>query len=89
MMEAWRALPIWLLTITSPVTHTHFDNAHISAALPAYTFSIFICTHWSVSWLAFNDNVSAIVYFFPDTEDASETDLAKHDDDDYVEIKEQ
>uniref|UniRef100_UPI0037E7CFCA sin3 histone deacetylase corepressor complex component SDS3 isoform X3 n=1 Tax=Semicossyphus pulcher TaxID=241346 RepID=UPI0037E7CFCA len=25
----------------------------------------------------------------PDTEDASETDLAKHDDDDYVEIKEQ
>lgn len=26
---------------------------------------------------------------FPDTEDASETDLAKHDEDDYVEIKEQ
>ena len=25
----------------------------------------------------------------PDTEDASETDLAKHDEDDYVEIKEQ
>ena len=31
------------------------------------------------------------LYFlpFPDTEDASETDLAKHDEDDYVEIKEQ
>lgn len=28
-------------------------------------------------------------FFFADTEDASETDLAKHDDDDYVEIKEQ
>uniref|UniRef100_A0A665SX79 SDS3 homolog, SIN3A corepressor complex component n=1 Tax=Echeneis naucrates TaxID=173247 RepID=A0A665SX79_ECHNA len=27
--------------------------------------------------------------FSPDTEDASETDLAKHDEDDYVEIKEQ
>lgn len=27
--------------------------------------------------------------FPPDTEDASETDLAKHDEDDYVEIKEQ
>lgn len=26
---------------------------------------------------------------FTDTEDASETDLAKHDEDDYVEIKEQ
>lgn len=26
---------------------------------------------------------------FSDTEDASETDLAKHDEDDYVEIKEQ
>lgn len=26
---------------------------------------------------------------FADTEDASETDLAKHDEDDYVEIKEQ
>lgn len=26
---------------------------------------------------------------FADTEDASETDLAKHDEDDYIEIKEQ
>lgn len=29
------------------------------------------------------------LFSFADTEDASETDLAKHDDDDYVEIKEQ
>lgn len=27
--------------------------------------------------------------YVPDTEDASETDLAKHDEDDYVELKEQ
>lgn len=30
-----------------------------------------------------------LLFLFPDTEDASETDLAKHDEEDYVEIKEQ
>uniref|UniRef100_A0A8D3DK85 SDS3 homolog, SIN3A corepressor complex component n=1 Tax=Scophthalmus maximus TaxID=52904 RepID=A0A8D3DK85_SCOMX len=34
-------------------------------------------------------NSSPVVPLLPDTEDASETDLAKHDEDDYVEIKEQ
>lgn len=32
---------------------------------------------------------SLLSWPFSDTEDASETDLAKHDEDDYVEIKEQ
>lgn len=83
MMEAWRALPIWLLTITSPVTHTHFNNAHISAVFPlVYLFAISQLV--SFVWQRF-----CYCFFFPDTEDASETDLAKHDDDDYVEIKEQ
>ena len=42
-----------------------------------------------------NNKCSPLVYSvsvfqnLSDTEDASETDLAKHDDDDYVEIKEQ
>lgn len=42
------------------------------------------------SQIAFNDfSALFFFFFFADTEDASETDLAKHDDDDYVEIKEQ
>lgn len=47
----------------------------------------------SVSFLnlILRNNCKCILLSFPspDTEDASETDLAKHDEDDYVEIKEQ
>lgn len=38
---------------------------------------------WGLEWVDFSPVI------VPDTEDASETDLAKHDEDDYVEIKEQ
>ena len=34
-------------------------------------------------------NKSSSLIFYTDTEDASETDLAKHDEEDYVEMKEQ
>lgn len=52
-------------------------NAHFSADFLVY-----------LAESAYHNSFSANM-FFSDTEDASETDLAKHDDDDYVEIKEQ
>lgn len=58
-----------------------------------HTFLLFslwyVDLHAVVSKIAFNDFSEILFFYFADTEDASETDLAKHDDDDYVEIKEQ
>lgn len=51
-------------------------------------FSNFGFSNWKTEII---ESFSAICVpsLFSDTEDASETDLAKHDEDDYVEIKEQ
>lgn len=58
-----------------------------------HTFLLFslwcVYLHAVASQRAFNDFSFFLFFFNADTEDASETDLAKHDDDDYVEIKEQ
>lgn len=45
------------------------------------------CRVYCIFFKLQSESVSPSV--MPDTEDASETDLAKHDEDDYVEIKEQ